>query len=248
MSLFDILILFVVGVAAGFLNVIAGGGSVFTLPALIFLGLDSSLANGTNRIAVFAQSVFAVASFKRKKLHQFKLSSTLALLTLPGAVAGALIAIRVSDALFQRILGVVMILVVISLFLPPPSSLKISRKNGIPSWLLYPVLVGIGFYGGFLQVGVGFLFMAALYHLLLPDLVKVNMHKVFIIMLYTVPALIVFALTGNVDWKLGIALGAGNSLGGWWGARVSVVGGEKVIRTILALSIIIMALKLFGAY
>jgi uncharacterized membrane protein YfcA len=112
------------------------------------------------------------------------------------------------------------------------------------SKLIYPALFGIGFYGGFLQVGVGFLFMAALYHLVRLDLVFVNMHKVFIILVYTIPALLIFTITGNVNWKFGLILAAGNALGAWWGAHAAVKGGEKIIRIILAIAISIMAFKL----
>ncbi len=74
------------------------------------------------------------------------------------------------------------------------------------------------------------------------------MHKVFIILIYTLPVLLIFLLTGNVNWKFGLVLAAGNAFGAWWGAQVAVKGGEKIIRIILAVAISIMALKLFGVY
>ncbi|MBD3414181.1 MAG: TSUP family transporter [Candidatus Aminicenantes bacterium] len=242
------LLLFGVGAVAGFINVNAGGGSSLTLPTLIFMGLDAAAANGTNRIGLVLQNVFAVASFKKNKVHDFKKSSFLALFTLPGAVIGALAATQVSNTLFQKILGAVLLFIVVSMFLGrsyKDENSKIHRKQ---SWLIYPALFGIGFYGGFLQVGVGFLFMAALYHLLRVNLVRVNMHKVFIILIYTIPAFAIFLFTGNVNWGYGLVLAAGNGIGGWWGARAAVKGGEKIIRIILALAIIIMAMKLFGLF
>ena len=245
MNALYLLMLFGLGAICGFMNVIAGGGSSLSLPALIFLGLDGALANGTNRVAIFIQNIFAIASFRKNKFHQFKLSLTLSLFTLPGAVAGAVLATRISDLLFQRILGVVLVFVVVSLFFTSYRNTQLPQKK---SWLLYPVLVGIGFYGGFLQIGVGFLFMAALYHLLVRNLVVVNMHKVFIVLIYTLPALMVFMLTGNINWTFGLALAAGNAAGGWWGAHAAVKGGEKVIRIVLAAAILIMALKLFGLF
>ena len=116
------------------------------------------------------------------------------------------------------------------------------------NWLIYPALVGIGFYGGFLQIGVGFLFMGALYHLLKLDLIRVNMHKVFIILVYTVPALIIFLLTGNINWKFGLSLAAGSALGAWFGAHFAVKWGEKVIRIVLAVVILFMSAKMFGLF
>jgi hypothetical protein len=248
MDYLNLLILFGVGSIAGFINVNAGGGSSITLPTLIFMGLDGALANGTNRIAIFIQNIFAVASFRKNKMHQFKTSSELSLYTLPGAILGAILASRISNILFQRILGGVLIFIVISLLYSRSYKERDPNQEEKRSWLIYPALVGIGFYGGFLQIGVGFICMAALYHFLRIDLITVNMHKVFIILIYTLPALLIFMWTGNVNWEFGLALAAGNAFGGWWGAHAAVKGGERVIRIILAVAIGIMALKLFGLF
>jgi uncharacterized membrane protein YfcA len=248
MSIGHMALLFAVGTAAGFINVNAGGGSSISVPVLIFMGLDAAVANGTNRIAILIQNISAVASFHKKKFHAYGASLKFSLFTLPGAIIGAVAATRVSNILFQRILGAVLIFIVISMFFSRSYKNNDTRQDTHPHWLIYPALFGIGFYGGFLQVGVGFLFMAALYHLLSVSLVKVNMHKVFIILIYTIPALLIFILTGNVLWEYGLILALGTAFGGWWGAHVSVKGGEKAIRIVLAIAIIIMAIKLFGLY
>ena len=117
-DLLYIAVLVCVGVIAGFINVTAGGGSTLTLPTLIFLGLDSSVANGTNRIAILLQNVSAVQSFKQENFFDLKTSLKLAFFTLPGSVAGALLAVRLEDELFQIILGIIMIGIVISMILP----------------------------------------------------------------------------------------------------------------------------------
>lgn len=240
------LILFAVGLAAGVINVMAGGGSTLTLPTLIFLGLDSATANGTNRVAIVLQNVFATQSFRREKVSRLRQSLTFGLWTVPGAIAGAIAAVQISDEWFRRILGIVMIGVVISMLLPRGK--QTTSDKGIQSWWIYPSLFGIGFYGGFIQVGVGFLIMAAFYHLLKLDLVFVNMHKVTVVLVYTIPALLVFALTKHVDWVLGLGLAAGNSTGGWWAAKLSVRRGEKAIRYVLIVAVLIMAGKILGVY
>ena len=115
-------------------------------------------------------------------------------------------------------------------------------------WILYPALVLIGFYGGFIQVGVGLFIMAALYHLMGASLAKVNAHKVIVVLIYTIPAILIFFLSGNISWFIGICLAAGNSVGGWFGATVSVRGGEKYIRMALVVAVGLMALKLLGVF
>ncbi|MGD2246362.1 MAG: sulfite exporter TauE/SafE family protein [Candidatus Aminicenantes bacterium] len=250
MQILNLFLLFGIGIVVGFVNVNAGGGSSLTLPTLIFMLGDGALANGTNRVAIFFQNLFAVASFKKREFHEFRLSGKLSLLTLPGAIIGSILATRISSVLFERILGGVLIFIVISMFITRSygNGNKDQDQERHKNWLIYPALVGIGFYGGFLQIGVGFLFMAALYHLFKLDLIRVNMHKVFIILVYTVPAMIIFLVTGNINWKFGLSLAAGSAIGAWFGARVSVKGGEKVIRIILAVAILFMAAKLFGLF
>jgi uncharacterized membrane protein YfcA len=97
-------------------------------------------------------------------------------------------------------------------------------------------------------VGVGFLIMATLFHLLRLDLVFVNMHKVFIVFIYTLPALGIFIWSGNVDWKWGLSLAVGNSCGGWWAAQLAVKNGDNIIRWILLVALFIMALKLLNIF
>lgn len=247
-EIIDLLLLFAVGSAAGFINVNAGGGSTLTLPVLIFMGLDATVANGTNRIAILFQTTSAVYSFKREKYQHFNVSLKLALFTLPGAIAGALLSIRISDQLFETILGIVMIGIIVTMIFPNKKREYLENLEGRQSWLVYAAMIGVGFYGGFIQVGVGFILMAALNHLMKLNLVYVNMHKVFIILIYTLPAILIFALTDNVNWKYGIILSVGTSFGAWWGAKLSVKKGDKLIRSVLAVAVFIMSLKLLGVF
>jgi len=243
----NFLLLFAIGTIAGFMNVLAGGGSILTVPALIFIGLDGVTANGTNRIAVMTQSAASLLAYHRDKVRLYHESARYTLFTLPGAILGALFAVQVSDALFKKILAVLTIAVVLTLFIP------ITRRQNYltsksPAWLVYLVLTAVGFYGGFLQIGVGFMIMACLYHLEKLELVTVNIHKVFLIFFYTLPALLVFALAGHIRWLPGLVLAAGNAFGAWWGAKANLAGGEKLVRIVVAAAALIMALKLFEVF
>ncbi len=80
------------------------------------------------------------------------------------------------------------------------------------------------------------------------SLIHVIVGVLIITLIFTIPALIIFIWTDNVDWLLGLVLAAGNGLGGWWAARISVKGGEKVIRYVMIVAIFIISLKLFGLF
>lgn len=242
-----ILILFFVGAIAAFINVNAGGGSSLTLPVLIFLGLDPSVANGTNRVAILFQNASAVYAFKKEKFYELKNSLILSALTLPGAIIGAVTAVSISDELFEKILGVIMIFIIITMILPKKKTEK-TKSDFTIDWKIVAAMIVIGFYGAFLQVGVGFLLMASFQYLMKFDLIRVNMHKVFVVFVFTLPALLVFILTDNINWFYGVTLSAGNAFGGWWGAKLSVKKGEKLIKFVLIIAILIMALKLLNVY
>ena len=128
MEYLNLLLLFGMGIVVGFINVNAGGGSSLTLPTLIFMGLDGALANGTNRVAIFFQNIFAVASFRKQQFFDFQLSGKLSLFTLPGAIIGSIMATKISGVLFEKILGGVLIFIVVSMFFSGPYS-KENRKH-----------------------------------------------------------------------------------------------------------------------
>ncbi|MGI9244042.1 MAG: sulfite exporter TauE/SafE family protein [Verrucomicrobiales bacterium] len=257
MELWHYLLLAVLGVIAGTLNVLAGGGSLLTLPAMVFIGLDGAVANGTNRVAILAQNVTAVGGFRSLGFSDMKLSFSLALAALPGGICGALLGTMVRGELFNRILGVVLIAV---LLLMTVQGLRKANSGGaqvresarlgddVPSRrqmiLGHLAMVGVGFFGGFIQAGVGFLLMAVLNRVLGLDLVRVNMHKVFIVAVFTLAALIIFAARGQILWVPGLALAVGNSIGGWIGSHLSVLKGESWIRTTLYVTLFLMAVKL----
>lgn len=235
-----------VGCVAGFLNVVAGGGSLLTVPVMVFMGVPGPAANGTNRIAILAQCVTAVITFFRKGYSDFKLSMTLALCAIPGAVLGAFMGTRLEGIWFNRVLAVIMIGVMLIMAFEKKSELVEPRTDTKPRNLLlgHLLMVGVGCFGGFIQIGVGFIIMPVLYRVMGLDLVKVNMHKVFIVAAYTIAALIIFASLVEIYWLLGICLALGNSIGGWLGAHISVTRGERLIKIVLNIVLTCFIIKL----
>jgi uncharacterized protein len=255
MEIWHIPVVFTIGILAGFINTLAGGGSLLTLPILIFMGLPTAVANGTNRIAIIAQCMSAVAGFKRKGVSNFKLSLLFSIPGVLGAIIGAQIAVDISDALFKRVLAIIMLLVLGLILWNPAKRLHVNRqtsgdnpvslgRNQLITTMI--VLFFIGIYGGFIQVGVGFIIIAALTSITGFNLVVTNSHKVFIAGIYTIFALIVFAFNGKVCWTIGLCLAAGMGLGGWIGSHWAVAKGERWIRLVLTICVVAMVIKLSG--
>jgi uncharacterized protein len=247
-DLVKIVLILVTGVVAGILNVMAGGGSLLTLPMLIFLGLPSADANGTNRVAIQVQNIIAILGFRSKGIFNLKLSLLFAIPALVGAIVGARIAIELEDKLFNQILAGIMILALALILWNPTRRLKHVDITMTPTRRLIAIVVFflVGIYGGFIQAGVGFILIAALVLITGLDLVRTNSHKVFIVAVYTFSALATFALEGKVDWALGLVLAVGNGAGGWIGSRFQVAKGEKWVQIVLIVAVLAMAVRLLG--
>ncbi|MFQ5659214.1 MAG: sulfite exporter TauE/SafE family protein [Gammaproteobacteria bacterium] len=239
-------ILILVGCVAGFMNVMAGGGSLLSVPVMVFMGMPGPVANGTNRIAILAQNITAVTTFFRKGYADFKLSLTLSLSAIPGAIAGALLGTRLQGVWFNRTLAVIMICVMYLMARKKKPDDTGTKTGGKPKNLLlgHLLMLGVGYWGGFIQMGVGFIIMPVLHRVMGLDLVQVNMHKVFIIGMYSIVALFIFASRVEVLWLLGACLAVGNSIGGWLGVHMSVMKGEGLIRMVLNTILTLFIIKL----
>ncbi|WP_281301065.1 MULTISPECIES: sulfite exporter TauE/SafE family protein [unclassified Iodidimonas] len=235
------------GIAAGWLNVMAGGGSMISVLTMVFLGIPGPLANGTFRVAIVVQNITAVTSFRRRGFSDFRLSFSLAMAASVGAIGGAMIGVNLSGPWFNRVLGAVMILVLILMATGGNGQTSVQDDQPSPARNLlagHLLMILAGIWGGFIQIGVGFLLMPILSRVMGIDLVRVNMHKVFIVLVYTCSALAVFASQSQVLWSAGLALALGHAVGAWLGVRSSVLVGDVLIKRVFMLAIIALVIKL----
>jgi uncharacterized membrane protein YfcA len=243
---YEIPLIILTGFAAAFLNTVGGGGSLFTVPILTFIGLPITTANATNRIALLFQNFFAVGGFRSKNVAlPWPYSLYLGLSTLGGGVLGALLASRIKDELFNKIFVGVMIISVFFIIFNPKRSKgeeRLTFKSQIIGSICFFFL---GIYGGFVQAGIGFLILAVLSLVNNLNLVTSNYVKVFSAIVYTAASVIVFALEGKIHWAIGGILAVGHALGGWYASRWSVDKGEVWIKRVMIASIVILAIKLW---
>ena len=243
---YDLFLLIGIGFIAGFINILAGGGSLLTLPILIFLGLPPTVANGTNRISIVIQNVFSVAGFKSKGVSEFKFSLWIGLSATIGAIIGSNIAVDIKGDLFNKILAIIMFIVVIYMLINPKIKVVQSeRKTGKYFWMSIIAFFFVGLYGGFIQAGVGFIIILALSGINRFTLVKTNAIKVLVALIYNISSIAIFAMSGMIDWKLGLYLSIGNALGGWISSRFQVKKGDGFVRIFLMIMIVIMGIKLW---
>jgi hypothetical protein len=241
------LLLIGVGFAVGFINTVAGGGSLISLPVLIFLGLPPAIANGTNRVAIVIQTATAIAGFKSKGVSTFPFNAYLGVSALVGAIIGARIAVDVDGAAFNRILAIVMVVVILIIIFKPKTNLNNihERLTGKYLWIGMIAFFFFGIYGGFINAGLGFIMIFFLHYFNHMTLVRANATKVAVVFTYMLSALAVFALNDKVEWTIGLVLAIGNASGAWISSRVSVKKGDTFIRTFLVVMVAVMAVKLW---
>jgi len=239
--------LIVLGFFVAIINTMAGGASIITLPILIFLGLPSNVANGTNRIGLMMTAFSANMGFKSKGISTFPFSAYTGAFALIGSVIGAHIAVEINDELFNRILSIIMITVILIIVFKPKISYKnfSERLTGKHLKLSCFVFFFIGLYGGFINAGIGFVIMLFLHFYNRLNLIKVNATKVVIVLVYTIGAFLTFFFNGLVDLPYGMCLGIGTLIGGWNASRFSVEKGEGIIKIFLVISALIIAVKLW---
>jgi uncharacterized membrane protein YfcA len=246
MEWWQILVLASVGVLAGWLNVMAGGGSLLTIPLMLFMGVPGPVANGTNRIAILAQNISAVSVFFRSGFADLKLSFSLAAMATLGAIVGANLGVQLEGVWFNRLLALTMLGVLVVMWLGGMDKPEEGDAESRPRHLLigHILMVGAGFWGGLIQVGVGFLLMPILHRVLGLNMVLTNMHKVTIVLMYTVVALLIYASQLELLWWAGLGLAAGNALGGFFGARTTIVHGDVWVKRVLYVVLVVFSIKL----
>ena len=245
MDIWMCLLIVGVGFIAGFINTLAGSGSLLTLPLLIFLGLPANVANGTNRIGVMLQSLVAVGRFKQKKVFQWKEGIWLTIPAVVGSFIGAAFAVNLNDQIMNRVIGLLLIFMFFLLLYKPDKWL--TNKESIstkPSFIQVLIFFAIGLYGGFIQAGVGYFLLAGLVFGAGYNLVKANAIKSLIVFVFTVAAIGVFIYNGQVNFMYGIVLAIGNMLGALIATRVAIKRGAKFIRWFLLVTVLVFAVKL----
>lgn len=240
------------GFAAGVINTLAGSGSAITLTILTeILGLPGNMANGTNRVGVLTAGIAGTHAFyKNGKLNITK-SSRYTIPTIIGAIAGILLAVWVSNEQFKTVFQYLMVLMLFVILIKPKRWLQETQDvDALPLWVVVPVFLAIGFYGGFIQMGMGVFYLAAMVMIAKYNIIDGNAVKTFVVAVYTIIAVAIFQYKGLIDWQLGGILAIGQTIGGWLTANYASKYKNAGIWAyrLLVLVVIWAILKLFGLF
>ncbi len=238
------------GFIAGIVNTLAGSGSVFTLPVLLFIGLSPHHANGTNRIGILTQTLVGAITLYRRGNVKIGNDFYYIIPTVLGSFVGAGIAVGIDEEILRITIGIVMLLLLVIILaryneLLRPSDGIISPLKKVAA---YPLLFIIGIYGGFIQLGVGIFTLAALLLVLNYTFQHANALKNIMNFFLTLPAFLIFAYNGHIVWEIGLVVAAGQTVGAWVAARYAAGNkqAEIWIRRLLVVMTLFSAMELFG--
>lgn len=252
LSAYQYVIAILGGFVAGGINSLAGYGSVITLSILIdVIGLPGNIANGTNRLNVFTGTAASGVGFYKNGKLDFTKGTSVILVTFIGAIFGIILAINVSNAQFKEIFKYLIVLLFLSILIKPARWLREENgAYGMPLWQTLLIYLPLGFYGGFIQMGMGLFFVAVTVIFAKYTMIESNALKVLVICLYTALSIIVFHFNGMVDWKIGLMIGGGAAVGGYATAHMaSVIKNANLwAYRLLMVIVVVVILRTFGLF
>lgn len=239
-------LLAVAGFSAGFINIIAGGGAMITVPLMIIFGIPADVANGSNRLAVITQSLVAVQRFNQKDV--FKGIDVIALLSpcVLGTLSGALLISYLPEQMIKMVLLGTMIVIASAIMFFPESVFADEDEEPFhikekPMGFLWMFLAG--FYGGAIQAGVGFLLIAILGGVLRYDLIRGNALKMACTLLFGCLSLLIFVMRGQVWWGPAIILAVSSVAGVLVSVNFAFKVEKKVLQRILLAMVVLACLS-----
>lgn len=240
-----VIMLVISGIAVGIINTLAGGGSIITMTVFMALGLPINVANGTNRIAVFLQNMTATVTFVRKRMLDIRHGLLLSIPVIAGNIAGSLVASNIEEYIFRICFGVVMFFILVYMIFDNRKRFHGgSRMEVRPIHYLWFLL--IGFYGGYIYIGLGYLILAIALWSMKLDIVTANVIKGFVIFIATPFSLLVFMLHGQVEYGYGILHGVGNVVGAYLASHYFIGWGGRFIKIFTTVVVLVCFADLLG--
>jgi uncharacterized membrane protein YfcA len=232
-DLLIVILLALAGFVAGFINTLAGGGSLLTLPILVLTGLSWESANATSRISVLLQTASAVHGFARYERLEVRDTLALGAPTLLGAAIGALLTYVTDARAFEFIAVLLLVGVGLAMLIYPKLTRGATPKTLAERPIAAPLLFLVGVYAGFLQAGVGYLLLAVFGGVLGRDLASGNALKSALVLGSTVVALPILGGDTDIAWVHGLILGLGSVLGAQLAVRFAIRASPATLRFIL---------------
>uniref|UniRef100_UPI0040572D64 sulfite exporter TauE/SafE family protein n=1 Tax=Alistipes sp. TaxID=1872444 RepID=UPI0040572D64 len=241
-----IVLLIASGIVVGVINTLAGGGTILTISIFTAMGLPITMANGTNRIAVVLQNLTASLTFIRKRMLDVKAGLLLSIPTIVGNILGSMLATQLDEKIFKICMGVVLAVILLYMIFDRHKThihgghaLKLNFWHYI--WFFL-----IGFYGGYIYIGLGYVVLAVTIWTLHLDIITANILKGFVIFVSSPFSMLVFMYNGQVDYAYGLLHGLGNIIGAFLASHYAIGWGVRFVRLFTIGVVLLCFLDLLG--
>lgn len=238
------LILFFVAMIAGFIDAMAGGGGLITIPALLMTGMSPALALGTNKLQACGGSFSASLYFLRKRAVDLRAFLLIIVMTFLGAALGTLSIQSVDAILIKKVLPFLVLIIGLYFLLTPSLGNKDRQPRISYSLFAFSIGLTVGFYDGFFGPGTGSLLTLACVSLLGFNLAKATAHAKVLNFTSNIASLLFFLLGDQIFWKLGLVMMLGQFIGANLGAKMVLTKGKTLIRPMVVLMSFIMTVKM----
>jgi len=248
-SIESLILIMIAGIISGIINVLAASGSMLILPLLIFLGIDPNVANGTNRIAILFQNIVAVRNYRKQKILPIRVNLPILIAATLGATLGSLFVVSIDRATLTLIIGYLFIVMFVVMLFKKKYWFKNSTETNfekIKSKTMIVIFFFIGFFGGFIQAGVGVFLLAGLIAGIGYDIIRANALKVFVVLVYTPVSIAIFLYNDMIIWEIGIALALGHIIGAYFASKYASRMGLKFLNYLLLVIILLSGLEFIG--
>lgn len=244
------LVVFLAAFVAGAINSVAGGGTLLTFPALVWVGLPSTLANATSTVAIWPGSLGGVWGYRHDLPGLPKSTYALIVPGVLGGIVGAVLLVLTPTAVFDRLIPLLIMFATVLFMLQEPVQRAIKTtgkahagsKNWLIGALLFQFLVSV--YGGYFGAGMGILMLAAFGIMGLTDIHQMNGLKNLLGLSINGIAALYFIWKGMVSWPYVVVMALAAMLGAVWGAGMARRIGPKAVRRIVIIIGFTMAISL----
>jgi len=240
------------GFVAGIMNTLAGYGSIITLTILMdVMGLPANIANGTNRVNVLSNSVAGAIGYQKNGKLSLDQGKWILIIVCLGAIAGVITAVNISNEQFRSVFKYLVVVLLFAIIVNPKKWISETKQvKTLPMWKNILIYLPIGFYGGFIQMGMGVIFLMATVLISQFTIIKANAIKLIVVSVYTVMTLIIFQYKGLVDWRIGGILAIGAALGGYLTANYAsqIKNANLYAYRFLIFVVVIVVLRTFGLF
>ena len=246
LALHILALLFIAGFVAGFIDSIAGGGGMITVPVMLLAGIPPLETLGTNKLQSLFGSASASLAYARRGHVDLRAQLPMAAMSALGAALGALLATVVPGDVLKVLLPFLLVAIALYFAVKPSVGDLDTIRRMTPFLFTLTIVPLIGFYDGVFGPGAGSFFMLAFIALAGFGVLKATAHTKFLNFGSNIGAFTVFLIYGVVLWKVGLVMGAGQFAGAQVGSRFAMKNGAKIIKPLLVITCIALAIRLLA--